>query len=209
MKPGAARQEIVKYQRTDRMQAYQRNRRQWLITKFAIIGLGILVIAGVGYYLVNSVRTSDANTMPKNVASYSYPQGQHDDKFNAWTENPPVGGFHNNAWQNCGYYAKPIGTGNGVHSMEHGAVWITYQPNLPQDQIDKLKKLAEGQDFILVSPFPGIPSPIVASAWNKQIMLKSADDQDLTRFINTFKNNAKYTPEFGARCSGGVSTTTG
>jgi hypothetical protein len=45
---------------------------------------------------------------------------------------PPAGGPHNPSWQNCGFYDELVRDENAVHSLEHGAVWITYQPDLPQ-----------------------------------------------------------------------------
>ena len=53
---------------------------------------------------------------------------------------------------------------NAVHSLEHGAVWITYQPDLPQEQIEKLSDLAQRNRFVLVSPYPDLPAAVVASA---------------------------------------------
>jgi hypothetical protein len=35
--------------------------------------------------------------------------------------------------------------------MEHGAIWITYQPNLPKAEVDQLAKKVKGHDFTLMS----------------------------------------------------------
>jgi hypothetical protein len=52
-----------------------------------------------------------------------------------YPQSPPVGGPHNPIWQNCGFYSKPVRDEYAVHSMEHGAVWITYSPTfLVHDQ---------------------------------------------------------------------------
>ncbi len=145
--------------------------------------------------------------IPAGVATYDYVLGQHDDAFNAWTEVPPAGGFHNSVWQKCGFYDGKIVTGMGVHSMEHGAVWITYSPSLDPSEILVLKELAESQDYLLVSMFPDLPSPIVISSWNKQLYLQTADDPAIQQFITVFKNSPKYTPEYGASCDTGSTAT--
>ncbi|MCP5095041.1 MAG: DUF3105 domain-containing protein [Chloroflexi bacterium] len=72
---------------------------------------------------------------------------------------PPVGGEHLDIWQNCGIYIESVDPGNAVHSMEHGAVWITYQPDLPADEIIELQDLVRGQPFLLLSPYPDSRSP--------------------------------------------------
>jgi len=51
----------------------------------------------------------------------------HEDNFGYGTgELPPMGGTHNQVWQNCGVYETPLRSDLAVHSLEHGAVWITY-----------------------------------------------------------------------------------
>jgi hypothetical protein len=90
-----------------------------------------------------------------------------------------------------------------VHTLEHGAVWITYAPDLPAAQVDTIRDLVEGQNCVLASPYEGLPSPVVASAWSKQLRLEDADDPDLEQFIGAFRQGPQ-TPEPGAACTGGV-----
>ncbi|MBA3267255.1 MAG: DUF3105 domain-containing protein [Acidimicrobiia bacterium] len=116
------------------------------------------------------------------------------------TTRAPVGGDHAAIWQNCGFYSTPVITEQGVHSMEHGAVWITYDPALPADQVAVLRGLA-GDTHVLVSPFPGLPSPVVASAWGVQLQLPSAGDERLAQFVTTYREGPQ-TPEPGAPCTG-------
>src|SRR4051812_12720761 len=48
-----------------------------------------------------------------------------------YRQTPPVGGDHAPEWASCGAYDGAIDPMYGVHSMEHGAVWVTYRPSLP------------------------------------------------------------------------------
>lgn len=120
-----------------------------------------------------------------------------------YPQTPPVGGNHAPVWQDCGFYSQPIVTERGVHSMEHGAVWITYRPDLPPDQVSALRRLATDQTYVLVSPWPGLPAPLVASSWGKQVRLDSASDVRLSEFLRQFRESPDA-PEPGSACVGGA-----
>ena len=75
---------------------------------------------------------------------------------------------------NCGIYDQPVPSENAVHSLEHGAVWVTYQPDLPQAEVDKLRQLVRGHSHLLLSPYPDLPQPVVASGWGVQLQLPGA-----------------------------------
>ena len=122
-----------------------------------------------------------------------------------YPQTPPVGGNHLQIWQNCGVYDAPIDNGNGVHSLEHGAVWITYRPGLPAAQVAALTAAAKGHLYLLVSPYPGLPAPVVASAWGKQVYLTGASDPRLEKFIKAYEHGPQ-TPEPLSGCTGGVGT---
>lgn len=122
----------------------------------------------------------------------------------AYDHAPPVGGAHQPVWQTCGFYSTAIPDERGVHSMEHGAVWITFDPALPDDEITVIEGLADGEREVLASPYDGLPSPVVASAWGLQLQLDAADDQRLIQFVD-FYENGPQTPEPDTPCAGGVS----
>lgn len=152
-----------------------------------------------------AMSVEQPGTAPDDVKTFEVgPGGVHTDTDVDYAQTPPVGGEHNPVWQNCGFYDEPITDENAVHSLEHGAVWITYSPDLPQDQVDQLRDLAHSQPYVLVSPYPDLDSPIVASAWGKQLSLQSASDPDLERFILVYSERSALTPEPGAPCTGGV-----
>jgi hypothetical protein len=186
-----------------RMRADQKRKERR--TAFLMWGAGgfviVLLVGLVGFYLINERSQSSLDA----VVTAKYPASVHKETKVKYAETPPLGGEHNSVWQKCGVYTEPINNENAVHSMEHGAVWITYQPGLPKAQIERLTELAEA-DYMLLSPYPGLPSPVVASSWNHQLKLQSADDPKLTRYISEYKNKPETTPEFGADCAGSNST---
>ena len=114
---------------------------------------------------------------------------------------PPHSGDHSPVWQHCGFYGEAIGSEHAVHSLEHGAVWITYRSDLPTAQREALRALAQSQDEIIVSPFPDLPAPVVASAWGQQVSLDGADDPRLAQFVGEFRNHPDG-PEPDGTCDG-------
>jgi len=194
----------IRREQLAKMRAAQRRReRRAALLVWGIGGLVIVLLVGaVAAYLIRERSLSSLDE----VKVFDYKGAMHRYSKVQYKETPPVGGEHHPAWQNCGVYTEPINNEHAVHSLEHGAVWITYRPDLPKDQVEKLTKLASA-DFMLLSPYPGLPSPIVVSAWNRQLALQDADDPRLPRFIAKFKQNAQVAPEVGASCSGAVGET--
>jgi hypothetical protein len=129
----------------------------------------------------------------------------HSEAPQQYAQTPPAGGVHSSVWQNCGIYDQPVRNENAVHSLEHGAVWITYRPDLPEASIETLRRLARGHSHVLLSPYPDLPQPIVATAWGLQLPLTDAADPRLPTFISRYEKGPQ-TPEPGAVCTGGTGT---
>jgi hypothetical protein len=117
--------------------------------------------------------------------------------------NPPAGGNHWGAWLNCGIYTEPQQNENAVHALEHGAVWVTYNPEeLTADEISALQKSLP-ETYIVMSPYPGLQAPVVASAWGNQVELDGVDDPRLADFVTKFWRSADV-PEPNAMCTGAI-----
>ncbi len=115
-----------------------------------------------------------------------------------YPEVPPVGGIHNAVWQQCGFYDQPVQNEKAVHSLEHGAIWITYRPDLRADELRVLARLADSREKMLVSRWDErLPAPIVVSSWERQLKLASARDPRLVEFAEAFVGQA---PEPDAQC---------
>lgn len=116
---------------------------------------------------------------------------------------PPPFGAHYGAWQNCGIYDQPVELGNALHSMEHGAVWLTYSTDLSESQIAELQDLVRGHSYVLMSPYPPQTQPVVLTAWGVQLVIDSLPDDRIAQFIDYYELGPQN-PEPGAPCSGAV-----
>jgi hypothetical protein len=194
------------------IQAAQRKSERRRTTIIAsIVGVIILVLVGATiYFLVQQNRTNAeleaaAEQPIDGVEEFTDLTNNHVEGDVEYAQDPPVGGDHNAVWQNCGVYTDPVAEENAVHSLEHGAVWITYSPDLPADQVEVLTERAASNNFILVSPRDELPSPVVMSAWGLQLQLDDANDDRVGVFLQKYVRG-EQTVEPGASCSGGTGT---
>jgi hypothetical protein len=122
-----------------------------------------------------------------------------------YADTPPMGGAHSEYWLRCGVYAEPVPNENAVHSLEHGAVWLTYQPGLAPDLVRRLAELAKIKPaYVLVSPYPGQDQPVYATAWGHQYFINTSRDEGLRRFILKYAGGGQG-GEKGHDCAHGVS----
>jgi hypothetical protein len=185
-----------------RRQQQRADRRRALLL-WGSAGLVVLAIAGAVTFAVLRERANTPSLA--DVQTFTVEQG-HVDTPVTYAQTPPAGGPHNPVWLNCGVYDQPVPNENAVHSLEHGAVWVTYRPDLPAGDVEKLK--SEIPDtYMILSPYPGLPAPVVASAWGKQLRLTGADDPRLEAFVRAYRQGPQ-TPEPGAACTGGLDPST-
>jgi hypothetical protein len=140
---------------------------------------------------IEGVQTfPDKSEYHKHVSTVTDPKG----------DVPPVFGEHYPAWQNCGIYNKPVELGSALHSMEHGAVWLTYRPDLSDAEITDLQSLVRGHGFVLMSPYASQAKPVVLTAWGVQLVIDSLPDDRIAKFIAYYEQGPQN-PEPGASCS--------
>jgi hypothetical protein len=175
----------------------------------------VLLAGGVFTYAFVQINekekwvASDENKDPseniEGVKRVTYDGSQHvtAQQRVAYDQSPPFGGPHDQAWANCSgtVYDKAVRNENMVHSLEHGAVWIAYDPDkIKGGALDTLKKKVDGQPYMMLSPYPGLDKPISLQSWGHQLKLDKADDERIDQFITSLRENGFQNPEDGGRC---------
>ena len=186
----------------------RKEKRRARLIYLAVTATVLALVIPTVFVIVNADRDRKAREAAEQrpiegVEEYEVAAANHVETDVEYAQTPPVGGDHSATWQNCGAYPQPVADENGVHSLEHGAVWITYVPEIPQEQIDALAERASSEPYLLISPRENLPAPIVASAWGRQLQVDSPDDPRLETFIGKYIQGEE-TPEPGAPCTGGI-----
>jgi Protein of unknown function (DUF3105) len=180
--------------------------------KRAIIALGVLVlVAALGYQYYRArqpLRGDDPhNDVPtlQDTKYYDFVGGDHRTDPIHYDQVPPAGGPHDPTWDRCGAYDAPVRDENAVHDLEHGTVWVTYRPGLDAGDVQSLQTELEGlkSGKWMLSPYPGLPAPVVVTVWNAQLDLRGPDDPRLPVFL-AFYGDGHTGPEAAfASCEGG------
>lgn len=163
----------------------------------------LAALIGIGLFASSEVqRRADVARPIEGVQMYADLSRNHVEGPMNYPQRPAVGGDHSRIWTNCGSYDQPVDEMETVHSLEHGAVWITYRPELGARQVQALKDLVGNRSYVVLSPFAEQPSPVAATAWGVQLLVESPDDVRLDAFLNKYIQG-EQTPEPGAPCTGG------
>ena len=137
------------------------------------------------------------------VLAFPKQSQDHVDGCVQYDVSPPVGGPHNPVWSNCGFYTSAVPSEHAVHDLEHGAVWIAYGPQVDAASLDVIRAAVKTSTHILASPYPGLGTTVVLSAWARQLTLDKVTDPRFAKFLQTYVQGPQ-TPELGAACSGGM-----
>ncbi|MEM7032807.1 MAG: DUF3105 domain-containing protein [Chloroflexota bacterium] len=112
-------------------------------------------------------------------------------------------------WQNCGIYDEPLDLTPILAAMAHGAVWVGYQDDLPDETVTVLRNVVReaqsqsGEPKIILAPEPSFGDAIIATAWRVQIAVQDVNDPRLVQFLDQFQDGP-YTPQLGEACTDGV-----
>ena len=175
----------------------------------AALAVVLFAVAAIGYALVQ-VNRAEANAVDsadeiEGLETFESGTAQHVTTPVDYPQSPPVGGNHDAQWVDCTgtVYDVDIRHENAVHSLEHGAVWITYNPDEVSDaDIETLAEVVDSQSGRMLSPYVGLDAPISIQSWNQQLKVESAGDRRLEQFADFFALNPGA-PEPGASCESG------
>ncbi|GGX11879.1 DUF3105 domain-containing protein [Streptomyces chryseus] len=185
-------------------------------TRFLVIGLSTAVVAGLvgfGSYVLlkeseeKEQKVAQAKEPVKEEKSWDAKKlgRDHVTKAVSYPMKPPVGGDHSQVWMNCegDVYKKAIPEVNAVHSLEHGAVWVTYNDKASAGDVEKLAEKVGKTPYSLMSPVKDQAGALMLSAWGKQVTVDSATDPRVDQFFTKYVQGPQ-TPEPGAACTGGM-----
>lgn len=198
-------QAIVASIRTDQ-KAKQRKWNLLVYGSFALILTTIITAVAItvtGSIQERNQAAEEAKKPIDGVQAFADLTRNHVQTAVDYPQEPGVGGDHAAVWTNCGVYTEPINEQSAVHSLEHGAVWLTYQPDLPASDVATLTALAQDKPYVLLSPDKDQSTPVTATAWGTQLTLPNANDTRIPAFIRAYAQSPNA-PEPGAPCAGGV-----
>jgi hypothetical protein len=146
------------------------------------------------------------------VASHPLEGGQHLPLCAPLTygTNPPSSGNHYPLWAAYRSYDRAIPRGFWVHSLEHGAVVITYNcPGGCPDEVADVQAFVDGlptdcgtERRVILTPDPDLDVRFAASAWGWTLRANCFDRGAFSAFFTDHYNHA---PE--AICGGGTDPT--
>ncbi|GAA1893049.1 DUF3105 domain-containing protein [Paeniglutamicibacter psychrophenolicus] len=186
-------------------QAKEKRTKILTVALVAAAALAIIVPTAVvlsGAAQEKSAVAAAAAAPIEGVKDYKVPSANHVDAKVTYAQKPGVGGDHNPVWLNCGIYEKPVPENNAVHSLEHGAVWISYD-GISDAELAVLKQDVGEKTYMLLTPYPDQGAKIKLTAWGEQLSVDAADDPRIAAFVKKYRQGPQ-TPEPGAPCTGGV-----
>ncbi|WP_327684589.1 DUF3105 domain-containing protein [Streptomyces sp. NBC_00467] len=193
--------------------AEQARERRGRIITIAISGVVVAGLVGFGVFVLNKESEKKDQQVAEAKAPVTGEKSwdakklgrNHVAKAVSYPMKPPVGGDHNQVWMNCNgdVYTEPVPDVNAVHSLEHGAVWVTYNDKAPAGEVSKLADKVKKTPYSMMSPVKDQAGAIMISAWGKQVTVDSASDKRVSQFFTKYVQGPQ-TPEPGAACTNGL-----
>lgn len=114
--------------------------------------------------------------------------------------NPPTAGPHTGNSARAGFYEQEVGFGPLVHSLEHGAVVIYYDPQqITPEARESLRAFAQQHTgawrSVIVMPHPGEPDAAYElTAWEKRLKLQEYDARAVRAFVAEYIGRGPENP---------------
>ena len=133
------RRQEIQERRALRQEQSAHRRRSKRLKRFGLMGGAALLGIGVVFAVFTILTDWRESQPPEGVQTTENVTGGHSEEpIDYGAGLPPVGGVHSGQVQPCDFYSQPVPTERALHALEHGGVWVTYQPDLSVDEIDRL-----------------------------------------------------------------------
>lgn len=130
--------------------------------------------------------------------------GDHSEQPQTYEMTPPVQGFHSSTPAACGVHATQLVDEELVHSLEHGAVALLFDPRATPEDIKELEALAsEADENVVSAPYEGMEPAFAIASWGERMDLDELDIAAVNEYIDVFAGKG---PEAGRTCPNTVDT---
>lgn len=156
------------------------------LTLFVFIGI---ILLASGQESKNNLPLAGEST--PEIGRNHVPRGQMED-----VNDPPTNGDHyGDGVAGPGIHDNEVEDGLMVHSLEHGAVALNYDPEkLDENQINKLKEIFDNmfRGKKMMMPRIGMSAPVIMVSWGQMLKLEDIDEDKMLEFMT---NNNDRGPE--------------
>jgi hypothetical protein len=153
----------------------------------AIYIIAVLALVGLGYFLFqqSTVNPEDLPGQAIEVMNAIHiEQGLTDHP--AYNSNPPTSGWHWPQPAEWGAYGQVMPDEQIIHNLEHGGIWISYQPDLSASEVEQLNDFAKRYRKVIVSPRPADETKVALAAWGHLQNIEGYDEGAILKFIRAF-----------------------
>ena len=169
-----------------------------IFRRLAVVVIIVVIFGGFLVWLAVYFQNSE-----KNLPGVFYPSmgrnhiaaGTHDPNYNS---NPPTSGNHYPQDAEWGVYDKELPDETLIHNLEHGGIWISYKPGIPEDIRKKLEGFyKKWGNHIIVIPRLANDTDIALAAWTRldKFSVQEYSDEQVEQFIKAYRNKGpEYVP---------------
>lgn len=109
-----------------------------------------------------------------------------------YNSNPPTSGPHwGDGTAGPGIKDQEVPDQLLIHSLEHGAVILSYKGNLPKEDIEEIKNyFNESAGKKIMVPRKNLDVPVALTSWNRLLKLTTIDGSKIKEFIEANSDRA-------------------
>ena len=180
-----------------RQESQKANRKSKVMTIFFwVVGLAVLgLLLYGGYTLLTAQKESLGEdfsiAVPIMDSRGHVNPGSPRPNYNS---NPPTSGPHGSTI-NKGVHDEEFPDESLVHNLEHGVVWVSYQPDIPEEVVNELEDITKSHGKVVLTIRSANEKDIALSAWGRLDTFDVNPDGTIDKariedFIKRYRNKA-------------------
>ena len=187
--------------KTKRLQRRQQNRRQKLISSLIWGGIGVAILAVIGFLVWQGAKPAAGEAIPVMTTTHI----TVDSDPGKYNSDPPTSGPHYAEEAQAGFYDTNIyqfPAGYLVHNLEHGYILFWYNCDLLDetgctDLKAQIKATMDdlGNARMIAYPWNSLDVPLVMTSWGRLQKFEVFDAEQAKAF---YRANLNRSPEPGA-----------